>query len=179
MGASDSRQVGYPKSQQKKDWTIFQYCGGGGAGQCAQVQGITQVRFGIELNPYIVRQDSILLRNPEFFGIVLYPDAGPDGFLCDHSYVLGTEVDWYLGFSNDGVLTDAEVRAQGLLQTAGAPPFDIEVNRPKLPQPTDSDWSGILYVHMHWASSLYVSDQVYEDDVQYLRVVQHNYQVRQ
>ena len=178
MGASDTAHVGYPKSQQKKDWTIFRYCGGGGAGGCAVVQNNTQVRFGIELNPYIVRQDSILLRNPEFFGVVLYPNAGPDG-LCSDSYVLGTEVDWYLGFSNDGVLTDAEVRDQNLLQTTGAPPFDIEVSGNKLPQPTDSDWSGILYVHIHWTDSLYVSDQLYEDDVQYLRVVKHNYQVRQ
>lgn len=178
MGAQDTQQVGYPKSLLKKDWSIFRYCGGGGAGNCAQPQGKTQVRFGIDLNPFIVRQDSILLRNPEFFGIVLYPDAGPDGFGCTSSYVLGTEKSWYLGFSNDGVLTDAEVRAQGLLQTTGAPPFDIEVGRSKLPQPTDADWSGILYVHMHWTNSTYVSDQIYLDDVQYLRVVQHNYQVR-
>jgi hypothetical protein len=178
MGASDSAKQGYPKSLQKKDWEIYLYCGGAGGGGCAVVQNNTQVRFGIEMNPYITRQDSILLRNPEFFGIVLYPDAGVSGF-CDHSYVLGTEVDWYLGFSNDGVLTDQEVRDQNLLQTAGAPPFDIEVSGNKLPQPTDSDWSGIMYVHIHWTDSLYVSDQEYVDDIQYLRVVQHNYQVRQ
>lgn len=178
MGASDSSKQGYPKSLQKKDWTIYKYCGGGGAGNCPPVQGKTQVRFGIELNPYLVSNDSILFRNPEFFGIVLYPDAGASG-LCSTSYVLGTEVDWYLGFSNDGVLTDQEVRDQNLLQTAGAPPFDIEVGRPKLPQPTDVDWSGILYVHIHWSSPNYVSDQTYVDDVQYLRVVKHNYQVRQ
>ncbi len=142
------------------------------------VQNNTQVRFGIEMNPYLTRQDSILLRNPEFFGIVLYPDAGVSGF-CSHSYVLGTEVDWYLGFSNDGVLTDDEVRSQQLLQTAGAPPFDIEVSGNKLPQPTDADWSGIMYVHIVWDNPLYVSDQQYVDDIQYLRVVQHNYQVRQ
>ena len=179
MGASDSNKQGYPKSLQKKDWAIYLYCGGGGGGGCPPEQGKTQVRFGIELNPYITRQDSILLRNPEFLGIVLYPNAGPDGFFCSTSYVLGTEVDWYLGFSNDGVLTDEEVRSQQLLQTAGAPPFDIEVSGNKLPQPTDPDWSGIMYVHIHWTNSLYVSDQVYEDDIQYLRVVQHNYQVRQ
>lgn len=178
MGTTDSSKQGYPKSLQKKDWALYRYCGGGGGGGCPPVQGKTQVRFGIELNPYITRQDSILLRNPEFLGIVLYPNSGPDGF-CDTSYVLGTEVDWWLGFSNDGVLTDQEVRDQNLLQTTGAPPFDIEVTGNKLPQPTESDWSGIMYVHIHWESQYYVSDQVYEDDIQYLRVVQHNYQVRQ
>jgi len=179
MGASDSAKQGYPKSLQKKDWTLYRYCGGGGAGGgCPYVQNKTQIKFAIEVNPYLVKNNSITLRNPEFFGIVLYPDAGVSGF-CDHSYVLGTEVDWYLGFSNDGVLTDQEVRDQNLLQTAGAPPFDIEVSGNKLPQPTDSDWSGIMYVHIHWTDSLYVSDQGYVDDIQYLRVVQHNYQVRQ
>lgn len=178
MGATDIEQAGYPKSQQKKDFTVYLYCGGSGGGGCAQVQNKTQVRFGIEMNPYIVSNDSITFRNPEFLGVVLYPNAGPDGFGCTDSYVLGTDVDWYLGFSNDGVLTDAEVAAQGLLQTAGAPPFDIEVSKNKLPQPTDSDWSGIMYVHLHWTNPLYVSDQIYVDDIQYLRVVQHNYQVR-
>ncbi len=179
MGASDIKQAGYPKSLQKKDWTIYRYCGGGGAGNCAYPQGKTQVRFGIDLNPYLVRQDSILFRNPEYFGMVVYPDAGPDGFLCSNSYVLGTQKQWYLGFSNTGVLTDQQVKNQNLTQPATAPPFDIEVGRSKLPQPTDSDWTGILYVHMVWDSSNYVSDQVYQNDVQYLRVVQHNYQVRQ
>ena len=179
MGASDSAKQGYPKSLQKRDWAYYRYCGGTGGGDCAQVQSDTQVRFGIEMNPYITRQDSIVLRNPEFLGIVLYPNAGPDGFFCSTSYVLGTERSWWLGFSNDGVLTDQEVRDQNLLQSAGAPPFDIEVAGNKLPQPSDSDWSGIMYVHIHWADPLYVSDQQYVDDIQYLRVVQHNYQVRQ
>lgn len=177
MGASDIEQRGYPKSQQKKDFTVYLYCGGSGGGGCAVVQNKTQVRFGIEMNPHIVSNDSITLRNPEASGFAVYPDAGVSGG-CPNSYVLGTEADWYLGFSNDGVLTDAEVIAQGLLQTETAPPFDIDVSRNKLPQPTDSDWSGIMYVHICWANSLYVSDQLYLNDIQYLRVSQHNYQVR-
>ena len=178
MGASDTEKRGYPKSLQKRDWTLYRYCGGGGAGGCPPYQGKTQVRFGVELHPFLVRQDSITLRNPEFLGIALYDNAGPDGFGCTTSYVLGTEKQWWLGFSNDGVLTDADVRAQNLLQTSVRPPFDIQVAGTKLPQPTDSDWSGTLYIHIHWADPNYVSDQVYADDIQYLRVVQHNYQVR-
>jgi len=177
MGASDTNLQGYPKSLQKKDFTVFLYCGGMGGGDCAVVQNKTQVRFGIEMHPYMTRQDSILLRNPEFFGVVLYPDAGPSGF-CSNSYNLGTQVDWYLAFSNDGVMTDQEVFDQNLLQDNLVPPYDIEISGSQLPQPTDSDWSGIMYVHIAWDNPLYVSDQLYVDDVQYLRVVQHNYQVR-
>lgn len=177
MGSQDIEQRGYPKSLQKKDWTIYRYCGGSGGGGCPVVQNKTQVRFGIDLNPYLVRNNSILFRNPEFFGFVVYPDAGSDGF-CSNSYVLGTERSWYLGFSNTGTLTDDQVISQQLLQTAGAPPFDIEVSANKLPQPTDSDWTGILYVHIVWLNRLDVSDQQYIDDVQYLRVVQHNYEVK-
>lgn len=177
MGASDTQAKGYPKSLQKRDWTIYLYCGGSGGGGCPYVQNKTQVRYGIDLNPFIVSNDSITLRNPDFAGIVLYSNNGSDGF-CPDSYTLGQEKSWYLGFSNTGVLTDAQVIAQGLLQTAGAPPFDIEVSKNKLPQPTDADWTGTLYVHIVWTNSLYISDQLYVDDIQYLRVVQHNYQVR-
>lgn len=177
MGASDITQRGYPKSLQKKDFTVYLYCGGSGGGGCAYPQGKTQVRYGIEMNPFIVSNESILFRNPAFFGIVLYPDAGVGGG-CPNSYSLGTERTWYLGFSNTGTLTDAQVIAQQLPQSAGAPPFDILVGRNKLPQPTDADWTGILYVHIVWADANYVSDQIYQNDIQYLRVVQHNYQVR-
>ena len=178
MGASDTEQKGYPKSLQKRDWTIYLYCGGSGGGGCPYVQNKTQVRFGIDLNPFIVSNDSITLRNPEFGGFVVYPNLGSDGF-CPDSFVLGAEAGWYLGFSNDGVMTDAEVIAQGLFQAAHiTPPYDIQVSKNKLPQPTDSDWSGTLYIHIVWTNPSYIADELYLDDIQYLRVVQHNYQVR-
>lgn len=176
MGATDVASKGYPKSQQKKDWQIYKYCGGSGGGDCVLVQNKTQVRFGVELNPFITSNDSLLLRNPDFFGIALYADGGP-AFFCDHS-ASGSPQQWYLGFSNDGVMTDAEVIAQGLVQS-GEPPFDIEISKNKLPQPIDADWSGILYIHIAWANPLWVSNQLLIDDEQYLRIVKHNYQVRQ
>lgn len=180
MGATDVKQVGYGKSQQKKDWTLYRYCGGSGGGGCPYVQNKTQIKFPIEVNPYLVKNTSITLRNPEFSGIQLYQDLGPDGFGCSNSYDVNSPQDWYLGLSADGVMTDAEVIAQNLLQDNLAPPFDIEITgRNVLPQPTDSGWDGKIWCHIVWTNPLYVSDTLYVDNTQYLRVVQHNYEVKQ
>lgn len=178
MGASDTARKGYPKSLQKRDFSVYYFCGGGGAGACPVTQGKTQVRYGVELDPFIVSNDSLLLRNPEFGGIALYTDLGPDAF-CSKSYNINDPEDWYLGFSNDGVLTDAEVIAQGNRQSGLVIPYDIEIAGTKLPQPTDSDWSGTLYIHIAWTNANFISDEIYIDDVQYLKIVKHNYQTRQ
>lgn len=177
MGVYDLEERGYPKSLQKKDWALYRYCGGAGGGDCPVVQNKTQVRFAIEVNPFLVYNRSLLLRNPEFFGVVLYQDLGPSGF-CSHSYNINNPQDWWLGFSTTGSLTDAQVVSQQLLQDNLTPPFDIEVSANKLPQPTDPNWDGKIYVHIAWINPSYVSDREYEDDIQYLRVVQHNYDVR-
>lgn len=177
MGTQDKSRQGYPKSLQKKDWQLYMYCGGAGGGDCAQVQNNTHVSYAIEVNPFLVRNRSLLLRNPEFFGIALYEDAGP-AFFCDHSIGAGPQ-DWYIGFDADNTMTDAEVIAQQLLQDNLTPPFDIEVGEIYLPQPTDPNWDDKIYVHIVWTNPLYVADQLYIDDVQYLRVVKHNYEVRQ
>lgn len=178
MGAQDPRAQGYPKSLQKKDWEIYKYCGGAGGGDCPVVQNNTHISYAIEVNPFLVRNRSLLLRNPSFFGIVLYTDLGPD-FFCSSSYNANNPEDWYIGFDADNTMTDAEVIAQNLLQDNLDPPFDIDVAERFLPQPTDPNWDDKIYVHIVWTNSLYVSDQLYIDDVQYLRVVKHNYDVRQ
>jgi hypothetical protein len=179
MGASDVNQVGYGKSQQKKDWALYRYCGGGGGGACPYIQNKTQVKFSIEVNPFLVKNTSITFRNPEFFGIVLFQDLGSDGS-CPSSYNINAPQDWYLGLSADGVMTDAEVIAQNLLQDNLPPPFDIEVTgRNVLPQPTDAGWDGKIWCHIVWTNPAFVSDQLYVDNVQYLKVVQHNYEVKQ
>lgn len=178
MGSQDTQSQGYPKSLQKKDWAIYKYCGGAGGGDCPVVQNKTQVVFAIEVNPFLVRNRDLLLRNPEFFGFVIFEDLGATMF-CANSYDVNDPKEWYLGFSADGNLTDAEVIAQGLLQDDPAPPFDMEVAGRQLPQPTDPLWEDKIYVHIVWTNPLWVSDQLYIDDVQYFRVVQHNYDVRQ
>lgn len=178
MGAQDPKSQGYPKSLQKKDWSIYKYCGGAGGGDCPVTQNNTQIVFSIDTNPFLVRNRSLLLRNPEFFGIVLYEDLGPDGF-CSTSYDVDNPQDWYIGFSADGVMSDAEVIALNLLQDNLTPPFDIEVAERYLPQPTDAAWDDKIYVHIVWTDPSFVSDQLYVDNIQYLRVVKHNYDVRQ
>lgn len=178
MSTSDLKNKGYPKSLLKKDWSIYKYCGGGGGGPCPFVQNNTQIVFSIETNPYLVYNRSMLLRNPEFFGIVLYDDLGSDGF-CPNSYNENNPQDWYLGFSASGSLTDQEVIDQGLKQEGKLPPFDIEVFGSQLPQPTDDLWQEKIFVHVVWLNSAFISDQLYTDDVQYLRPVKHNYDVRQ
>lgn len=177
MGATDTEQVGYPKSLQKKDWTLYRYCGGSGGGACPYVQNKTQIKFAIDVNPFLVKNTSLTLRNPDFAGMVLYQDLGPDGF-CSNSYNVNAPQDWYLGLSADGVMTDAEVIAMNLLQDNLTPPFDIDISKNKLPQPTDAGWDSKIWCHIVWTNALYVSDQLYVDDVQYLRVVQHNYEVK-
>jgi hypothetical protein len=180
MGATDTKQVGYGKSQQKKDWAIYRYCGGSGGGGCPYVQNKTQIKFAIEVNPYLVKNNSITLRNPQYFGIQIFQDLGPDGFGCSNSYNINNPQDWYLGLSADGVMTDAEVIAQNQLQDNLLSPFDIEVTgRNILPQPTDAGWDSKIWCHIVWTNPLYVSDQLYVDDTQYLKVVQHNYEVKQ
>lgn len=178
MGAQDPKSQGYPKSLQKKDWEIYKYCGGGGGGDCPVVQNNTHISYAIDVNPFLVRNTSLLLRNPSFFGIVLYTDLGPD-FFCSSSYNVNNPEDWYIGFDADNTMTDAEVIAQNLLQDNLDPPFDIDVAGRFLPQPTDPNWDDKIYVHIVWTNPLFVSDQLYIDDVQYLRVVKHNYDVRQ
>lgn len=177
MGAQDTQDQGYPKSLQKKDWALYRYCGGAGGGDCPVVQNNTHVSFAIDVNPFLVRNRSMVLRNPEFFGVVFFEDLGPSGF-CSSSYDINNPQDWYLGFDVDNTLTDGEVIEQNLLQDNLAPPFDIEVSGKDLPQPTDPNWNDKIYCHIVWTNPLYVSDRLFEDDIQYLRVVQHNYDVR-
>lgn len=180
MGNRDTQQVGYAKSLQKRDWTLYRYCGGSGGGGCPYIQNKTQIKFAIDVNPYLVKNTAITLRNPQFFGVQVFQDLGPDGFGCTSSYNSNNPQDWYLGLSADGVMTDAEVIAQNLLQDNLRAPFDIDVtSRNVLPQPTDAGWDSKIWCHIVWTNPAYVSDQLYVDNIQYLRVVQHNYEVKQ
>lgn len=174
MGSQDALSQGYPKSLQKKDWLYFRYCGGKGGGGCFYVQTLTQVRFAIEVNPFLVRNRSLTLNNPA--GVIEFYGKGTDlGSGCFTSS--GSPLNWYLAFSTDGVLTNAECVAQNNLQT-GAAGYDIEIPESKLPQPSDAGWDGKIYVHICWIVAGIVSDAVLANDQQYLRVVQHNYDVR-
>ncbi len=174
MGSQDQLSQGYPKSLQKKDWLIFRYCGGKGGGGCYWLQTLTQVRFAIEVNPFLTRNRSLTLNNPA--GVIEFYNPGVDtGGGCYTSS--GSPLRWYLAFSTTGVLTDAQCVAQGNLQ-GGAAGYDIDIAGSKLPQPTDAGWNSKIYIHICWLTTNIVSDAVLANNQQYLRVVQHNYDVR-
>lgn len=173
----DLQGAGYPKAQPKRDWQRFQYCGGSGGGDCAALQPAMQVRFPLHVNPYISRNRTLVLRNPENRTVRFYTDAGPF-MACAHS--AGVEQTWYLGLSEDGVMSGAEILAQNI-PLSGAGPYDIEVPESKLPQPTLAAWDSIIYVHIYWGNATWVTAHGIEfvDDVQYLTVVRHEFDVRQ
>lgn len=176
MGASDIQKRGYPKSQIKRDWMVFRFCGGMGAGQTSELLTNTQATYAIEVNPYITYNESVVFRNPEFSqgtgavftGVrITMTDGGSD------------DVTWYLALSTTGTLTDSEILAQNM-PFSGELPYDIEVPHSKVPQPTDPNWDNKIYVTIYWgAANVYYGNADYTDNVQYLRIAKHNYEVNQ
>lgn len=176
MSQSSRKDLAKPKSQNASTlFDILQYCGGGGGGGCAITLDATQFVYPIRVPKFVVFNRSLLLRNPEFVGVNIYSDAGSNGF-CDHS--LGTIQPWWLGFSDDGILTDEEVKNQDI-QITGLSPHDIFVNHNKLPQPVlmgggaNPDWEFRIYVHIVWDSPGEVVEAPLYDGI--LQVVKHDY----
>lgn len=177
MSETSRQDLAKPKSDQSAIlFDIIQYCGGGGGGGCATVLGATQYVYPIRVPKFLVFNRSLLLENPEFNGVQIYTDAGPDGFFCDHT--LGTKQDWWLGFSDDGILTDQEVKDQNIL-VPSAQPQEIFVNWNKLPQPVlrgggvNPDWENRIYVHIVWEIAEFVTDSPLRDNI--LTIVKHDY----
>ena len=175
MGQFDIAKQGRPKSSLKRDWQILLYCGGGGAGDCPFVQTLTRFSFVIQVNPFSVLNKNLVLLNPEFFGVRFWADAGPSG-PCSSSK--GAEQPWYLATSPTDTITDAEILAQNN-QFSGATPYQIELSANKLPQPTDPDWDNEIYVHVYWGNAGFVSDIVFTDWTQWLKVVKFDLEIRQ
>lgn len=176
MSQTGRKDLAKPKSQQETVLLdIIQYCGGGGGGGCPITMDATQFVYPIRVPKFLVFNRSLLLENPEFIGVNIYTDAGATMF-CDHS--LGSLVDWWLGFSANGVLTDAEVKAQDI-QISGMSPHEIFVNWNKLPQPVlrgggvNPDWENRIYVHIVWDSAGFVTESPMRDGI--LNVVKHDY----
>lgn len=176
MSETGRKDLAKPKSEQDTIlFDIIQYCGGGGGGGCAETMDATQFVYPIRVPKFLVFNRSLLLENPEFNGVQIYTDAGAVMF-CDHS--LGTLQDWWLGFSDDGVLTDQEVKDQNIVIT-GTPPQLIDVSWNKLPQPVllgggvNPDWENRIYVHIVWGSPDFVTDSPMREGI--LNVVKHDY----
>jgi len=186
MSETTRADLAYPKSQvEAPKLYVFQLCGGSGAGGCAYPLGATSFVYPIRVPKNVVYNRSLLLRN-KAGAIDIYTDGGTDGF-CAH--IAGTHVGWYIAFSDDGVLTDAEIIAQGNYFTAEAP-FDIDIDGSKLPQPVlrgggaNPAWQNRIYVHIYWGNATYVwADSPFHsggmtmyDGV--LEVVKHNYDIK-
>lgn len=175
MGQHDIVRPGYPRSNTKRDWTVIPYCGGSGAGTCGILQTATSVKYPIDINPFCVYNRKLVLNSSGEFAI--YIDGGPDGSGCE---ILGAEVQTYLGLSVDGVLTDAQIMAQNIpLPKASTAPYDLAILASKLPQPTNASWANKIWIHLYWGSTAYIGAEVFANNIQYLRVVKHDFDVRQ
>lgn len=170
MSETGRADLAYPKSKVDA-WQAYWYvyCGGSGAGSCLLPLGITQYVYPIRVPKFTVFNRSLLLRNQS--AIDIGTNAGSDG-LCPNSW--GVRRPWYLAFSATGVMTDAEVKARGVMLNQSADdPYDIFVQSKDLPQPSDPDWQGRIYVHMVWESAGFMNAfGAFHDDM--LTLVKHD-----
>lgn len=180
MSETRRADLAYPKSQTDDQgmFYLFQRCGGSGAGECGVVLGTTQFVYPIRVSKFVTFNRSLLLQNPYAFGNVeIYNDLGAGG-LCDHN--MGTLQPWYLAFSDNGVLTDQEVIDRGIYISDPEPPFDIEVDWSKLPQPVltgggvNPNWQNRIYVHIMWGNPGFLTRQSDPLEEGALKVVKHN-----
>jgi len=181
MSNTGKIDLAYPRSQQFEQGSfadrtigiaILNFFGGTGGPADPYVTGVTQYVYSVKVPKFVVRNKSLTLRNPEFFGVDIFSDAGPD-IMCDHSF--DTRQPWWLGLSANGVLTDAEVKAQGNMFNQ-ALPYDIEILENKLPQPIDADWSNRIYIHMVWDSALYINGGEIKDNI--LEIAKYDYDIK-
>lgn len=154
MSETRRLDLAYPKSKVDARMAFwFVYCGGSGAGSCLNQLGATQYVYPIRVPKFVVFNRSLLLQNNQ--SVDIGSNAGFDG-ICANSY--GVRQNFWLAFSATGVMTDAQVKAKGMVfnQTA-FPAYDILVQAKDLPQPKDVGWAGRIYVHIVWESPSYVN----------------------
>lgn len=186
MSETKRKDLAYPKSQTETPaFYILRFCGGSGGGGCPVLLGTTEFVYPIRVPKHLVFNRSLLLHNPEFLGVEIFGNAGAVG-LCNPASD-GVRQDWWLAFSDDGVLTPAEIMANGILIAGStAPPYDIEVDAGKLPQPVlkgggaNPDWESRIYVHIYWGNASYVTFSGYlaNRDERVLEVTKHNYDIK-
>lgn len=184
MSETRRSDLAYPKSQVDiANFIIFRFCGGSGGGECPALLGASEFVYSIKVPKHLVYNRSLLLNNPEFIGVEIYGNAGAVG-LCDPASD-GVLQPWWLAFSEDGVLTPAEIKQRGIYIN-DAPPFTIEVDGSKLPQPVlkgggaNPDWEQRIYVHIYWGNPNFVTFSGYlaNRDERVLEVVKHNYDIK-
>lgn len=183
MSESARKDSSYPKSQvEAPRFIIFKSCGGMGGGDCVYPLNDTDFVIPIRVPKHLTYNKSLLIHNPEFLGVDIFADAGASGFCANSA---GARQSWWLAFSDDGILTPSEVMARGI-QISAAPPFDIEVDAKKLPQPVlegggaNPDWENRIYMHIYWGNTSFVSGSSYllNQDERVLEVTKHNYEIK-
>jgi len=183
MSESGRKDLAYPKSQTETPaFYILRFCGGKGGGDCVYPLNDTEFVIPIRVPKHLVFNRSLLVHNPEFFGVDIFSDGGAVG-LCANSAAVRQS--WWLAFSDDGVLSETEVKATGI-EISAAPPFDIEVDASKLPQPVlrgggaNPNWENIIYMHIWWGNGSFVSGSSYllNRDERVLEVTKHNYDIK-
>ena len=154
MSETGRADLAYPKSKfDAKSAFWFIYCGGSGGGGCLTALGVTQYVYSIRVPKFTVLNRSLILQNNN--SIDIGSNGGFDG-LCTDTYA--TRQPWYLAFSADGILTDAQVISKGkMFNQAAFPAYDIFVQAKDLPQPKDANWQGRIYVHLVWGSPTFVN----------------------
>lgn len=177
MSNSGFCPVGRPDAMlEDATYLFFVYCGGMGGVGCVFPIGVTGVTYPVKIPKFITRNTKLIFENGEFTGIRIYTDAGPSGF-CANS--LGSEVPFYMALSIDGLLTPAQIVAQGV-QLSGPTPYSIEFTEHKIPQPSHPDWDGNIYVQLYWGSPDYINGiglQVPADSS--LKITKHDYEIVQ
>lgn len=168
--------VGRPDAMlEDATFLFFVYCGGMGGGGCVLPMGITGLTYPVKIPKFITRNTKLIFENPEFGGLRVYADAGPSGS-CANS--LGVEQPFYMALSVDGLLTGAQIMAQGV-QLSGALPYSIEFNELKIPQPVHPDWDGNIYVQLYWGNAGYINGAGAVPTDSTLRITKHDYEIVQ
>lgn len=173
---SGRHDLAYPKSQVDANlFLLFTTCGGSGGGSCPVVLGATQYIYSIRVPKFVVFNRSLTFNNGEYENVDIFTDAGP--FLsCTHS--LGVRQGFWVSLSVNGTMTDAQIEAQGVyISPSNIPPYNIVFDWNRIPQPTDPSWQNKIYVHLHWASTLYVTDNPMHEGI--LTLTKHDYDIKQ
>lgn len=179
MSGSGTPKLARPDAMVEAGFLYFTYCGGSGAGACLTPTGVTGVVIPYRVPKTITRNMRIIFENREYFGVRMYTDAGSNG-LCPNS--IGVEQPFYLALSADGLLTDAQVIAQGV-QCIGPAPYEIEFKENRIPQPKSTAWNNRIYLHVVWGNAGYINSLGDSSDLSHLptensfKIVKHDYEI--
>lgn len=160
---------------------LFRYCGGTGGAPCADILNTTSTVFSFRVPKLLTFNRRIIFENPEFRGIRIWNDGGAAD-LCSHS-TASPEHTFYVAFSDDGVMSDAEIVQKGI-PLSGALPYTFEVTAERLPQPVlpnnggpNPSWNNRIYVHVYWGNAAYVNEGS-PISSNSLVIVKHDYDIK-